>query len=215
MTIRDMIIAVVCGVLGLIIGVAVCPKRTGTNLDNFTTQCSGFYKYDKCQRIQYAWYSDTTNRRTVGQAILMDGYHAHPRVLGVAYYITEDRYHSLPEKEREGWQKTRYIMDSGLLAFPTLTGMADTNIIWRLRDSYCKTVLCWQSEQDLPGKPIFADLPQKDSDKNDNLIHDRDAMLNINTTKIKNSRQPRPVTYPSKSIPTPATKRSTAYERFP
>lgn len=196
MTKRDFWIGAICGIIGLFIGIAVCPRQTGTAMDSFPNYVSGFYIADGRATTKHAFTGPVGH--SMSQSVLMEK-RGVSHVVGVEFYISEYLYKDLTESEKDGWHPVHYSVRSGHLYCPDVTRPWEADKFYdRLDRMYVKTVIVWQPGQKLPGTPFLARPAVKDGEVDEATIRTRDNDLIINTADL--------ATYRQKKFPDPTKK---------
>jgi len=185
---REITIGAVSGLVGIVFGIAVCPKQTGTPMDGFPNYVSGFYVLpDGSQRHKHAFMCDFGNRNV--QAILLERRSTGSRVIGVEYYISEYTWKDLTIAEREEWHSCSFSVKSGLTVTPDFAKPFQEDVFYeKLSKCYVKTIIFWHSSSKTPDSPVLARPILTENEINQNLVDDRDKDLNINTAQIAKSR---------------------------
>jgi hypothetical protein len=172
---KEIIIAVVSGVLCMCLGIAVSPKKTGTPLDRFNNYISDFYADDNGKEyIKCGYFQDGD----VGQCLLFDKKQGS-KLVGVEYVISDYVYKKLPADEQQNWNSLEHHFNEGWLMNPPEI---------RLSHKYAKTIILWNGE--LPShEPLYMWGFSKDYNPSEKIIAERDLQESVSTNEIKRSRE--------------------------
>lgn len=190
---REIIIATVMLLIGITVGFASCPKRTGTILDNFNTYVSSFhYDENDQQIIKHAYVSKVGETY---QCLLFNKDGPGASLIGVEYIVGKYKYDTFSDKEKKEWYPLEHEVKSGLLAFPRLGKLEADKFVHSMSEGYSKSVMLYN--------PAIGSFEHnrlycitKDVKLSPELMKKRDVMCKVNTTEIREDRNlkfnPRP-----------------------
>ncbi len=184
---REFTIGLVSAVLGLVIGIASCPRQTGMPIDTLANYVSGFYILpDGTQKIKHCYMSSTAYGPM--QGILYDRRSHSGNIIGYEHYINEYLWKVMPKNEQDEWHPCSFNVKSGLLVPIDLRSSYEEIFLERLCRSYVKTIIFSPGERSLQSTPVYVRPPLSENEIKHDLVAERDRDLNVNTRDIAKSR---------------------------
>lgn len=125
------------------------------------------------------------------QCVLFDGGGAGAKLVGIEYVVSRRVFDQLPMAERALWHSHAYEVSSGLLVAPGLPEHSEHELMGRFAGTYGKTWRTWHTQRDaaLPaGIPVLMAGFTDDGQVNADLVADRDARLDIETSDRQTAR---------------------------
>ncbi|GAB2579440.1 OBAP family protein [Microlunatus antarcticus] len=160
-------------------------------LDAMSTYLNGFHIYaDEMGRQVEATHFCIHLRHDLHQCVIFDSNAADARLIGIEYIISEDRFRSLPDEEKQLWHSHNYETKSGILTTPGVPGWAEHWYFEDLVTTYGKTFHTWQYDRDdFPyGIPQLMMALTEDGQAVEGPIADRDRRLGVSTPHTRQSR---------------------------
>ena len=167
---------------------AVQPKYP---LDAMSTYLNGFHMYaDEMGRQVEAAHFCVHLRPDLHQCVIFDRNAPDARLIGIEYIISEERFRSLPEDEKQLWHSHHYEVKSGILTAPGIPEVAEHSYFSDLVTTYGKTFHTWQYDRDdFPyGIPQLMMGLTQDGQVREELVHGRDRRLGISTSRKRENR---------------------------
>jgi hypothetical protein len=165
-------------------------------LNAMSTYLNGLHMYaDEMGRQVEARHFCVHLRHDLHQCVIFDRNAPDPRLIGIEYIISEERFRGLPEDEKRLWHSHRYEVKSGILVAPGVPDLAEHAYFEDLVTTYGKTFHTWQYDRDeFPyGIPQLMMGLTEDGQANEALIHDRDRRLGISTPDKRQNRADSPM----------------------
>ncbi len=169
-------------------------------LDAMSTYLNGFHFYaDDIGRQVEASHFCIHLRHDLHQCVIFDRNTPDARLIGIEYIISEERFRSLPEDEKQLWHSHHYEVKSGTLTAPGVPEIAEHAYFQDLVTTYGKTFHTWQYDRDdFPyGIPQLMMGFTEDGQLRNELIHQRDRRVGLSTAARRRSRA---------NIPTPVVQ---------
>ncbi len=160
-------------------------------LDAMSTYLNGFHMYaDEMGRMVEATHFCIHLRADLHQCVIFDRNAADARLIGIEYIISEDRFRSLPDDEKQLWHSHHYETSSGLLVAPGVPEPAEHLYIEDLVSTYGKTFHTWQYDRDdFPyGIPQLMMSFTADGQSDPAPIAERDHRLGVSTRRKRQDR---------------------------
>ncbi|GAB3261917.1 OBAP family protein [Arthrobacter pigmenti] len=131
------------------------------------------------------------------QCVLFDGNTKDANLIGIEYIVSGRLFDTMPEHEKSYWHPHNYELLSGQLAAPGLPETAEKAFFKLLVNSYGKTWHTWHTSShgghpgmDLPyGDPKLMWSFNRDGECDDDLRHDRDQTMELDTDAKRSDRQ--------------------------
>ena len=163
-----------------------------TPLQQFSLYLDGFHFESghlgrQCRACHYC----TLLSEDLVQCVLFDGPVPEARLIGVEYIISEPLFEALPPEEKPLWHTHFYEVKSGQLAAPRLPGGAELQLMDKLRTSYGKLWLTWDTAQEsrLPlGIPKLMMGFTEDGQLRPELLAERDRLLRLSSGRTRQRR---------------------------
>ena len=170
-------------------------------LDAMSTYLNGFHFYaDDMDRQVEATHFCLHLRHDLHQCVIFDSNEPDARLIGIEYIISEERFKSLDEEEKQLWHSHHHEVKSGTLVAPGVPQLAEKAYFEDLITTYGKTFHTWQYDRDdFPyGIPQLMMAFTADGQLRDDLLAERDRVLGISTEKIRQQRAdiPTPMVQP-------------------
>ncbi|XP_057797650.1 oil body-associated protein 2C [Salvia miltiorrhiza] len=146
------------------------------------------YSHDMSRQIQTHHYVTRLNQDVL-QCAVYDSDHAHARLIGVEYIVSDSLFESLPPDEQKLWHSHAYEIKSGLWVNPRVPEMVVKPELENLAKTYGKFWCTWQTDRGdkLPMGPPSLMMSPQGLVKAD-LVAGRDAKYNISSDAMKRSR---------------------------
>lgn len=160
-------------------------------LDAMSTYLNGFHMYaDEMGRQVEATHFCVHLRHDLHQCVIFDRNAPDARLIGIEYIISEERFRSFPEDEKQLWHSHHHEVKSGILTAPGVPEIAEYNYFSDLVTTYGKTFHTWQYDRDdFPyGVPQLMMALTQDGQAKEELVQDRDRRLGISTSRKRESR---------------------------
>jgi hypothetical protein len=183
-----MIIGVVTLLIGIVLGIACCPKKTGTILDGFNNYVSSFQVDENgCQGIKHAYVCKSGD---IYQCLLFDKDGPNASLIGVEYVIPSYKYERLSEEERKEWQPLDHEIKSGLRVFPKHDKTESARWTYGMNSSYSKSIMLYDPvHSKFECQSLYSIT--KDITVSPDLIKKRDVSCNVDTAETKMERESR------------------------
>ena len=170
-------------------------------LDAMSTYLNGFHFYaDDMGRQVEATHFCIHLRHDLHQCVIFDSNEPDARLIGIEYIISEERFKSLDEEEKQLWHSHHHEVKSGTLVAPGVPELAEKAYFEDLITTYGKTFHTWQYDRDdFPyGIPQLMMAFTAEGQLREDLLAHRDETLGISTEKIRQDRQdiPTPMVQP-------------------
>ena len=170
-------------------------------LDAMSTYLNGFHFYaDDMGRQVEATHFCIHLRHDLHQCVIFDSNEPYARLIGIEYIISEERFKTLDEEEKQLWHSHHYEVKSGSLVAPGVPQLAEHAYFEDLVTTYGKTFHTWQYDrEDFPyGIPQLMMGFTADGQLREDLLQHRDRTLGISTQKIRQQREdiPTPMVQP-------------------
>src|SRR5699024_3253220 len=156
-------------------------------LDAMSTYLNGFHFYaDDMGRQVEATHFCIHLRHDLHQCVIFDSNEPDARLIGIEYIISEERFKTLDEEEKQLWHSHHYEVKSGSLVAPGVPQLAEHAYFKDLVTTYGKTFHTWQYDrEDFPyGIPQLMMGFTADGQLREDLLQHRDRTLGISTQKI-------------------------------
>jgi hypothetical protein len=180
-----------------VLDVACAVMQRKYPLDAMSTYLNGFHMYaDEMGRMVEATHFCIHLRHDLHQCVIFDRNAPDARLIGIEYIISEDRFRSLPDDEKQLWHSHHYETTSGLLVAPKVPQMAEHLYFEDLVSTYGKTFHTWQYDRDddFPyGIPRLMMGFTADGQADERPIADRDRRLHLSTRHKRQNRADIPV----------------------
>ncbi|KAF5475273.1 hypothetical protein F2P56_007096 [Juglans regia] len=159
------------------------------------------YSHDMTRQIETHHYITRLNEDFL-QCAVYDTDHAHGRLIGIEYMISERIFEALPPDEQKLWHSHAYEIKSGLWVNPRVPGILEKPELEKLVKTYGKFWCTWQVDRGdrLPlGAPALMMSPQPVNlgQVSPDLVRMRDNKYNISTEALRESRvellEPEPI----------------------
>lgn len=170
-------------------------------LDAMSTYLNGFHFYadDRGRQVE-ATHFCIHLRHDLHQCVIFDSNEPDARLIGIEYIISEERFKTLDEDEKQLWHSHHYEVKSGALVAPGVPQLAEHAYFGDLVTTYGKTFHTWQYDrEDFPyGIPQLMMGFTADGQLREDLLQHRDRTLGISTQKIRQQREdiPTPMVQP-------------------
>src|SRR5699024_2392330 len=127
---------------------------------------------------------------------IFDSNEPDARLIGIEYIISEERFKTLDDDEKQLWHSHHYEVKSGVLVAPGVPQLAEHTYFEDLVTTYGKTFHTWQYDrEDFPyGIPQLMMGFTADGQLREDLLQARDRTLGISTQKIRQQREDIPMT---------------------
>ncbi|XP_059439751.1 oil body-associated protein 2C-like [Corylus avellana] len=150
------------------------------------------YSHDMSRQIETHHYVTRVNQDFL-QCAVYDSDHAHARLIGVEYIVSDRIFEALPPDEQKLWHSHAYEIKSGLWVNPRVPGMIEKPELENMAKTYGKFWCTWQVDRGdkLPlGAPALMISPQPVNlgQISPELVHRRDNKYNISTKVLRDSR---------------------------
>lgn len=139
------ILGICCFAIGILIGFALQQKKTGTDVDQFNLELSGFYEIENKVSLKYSLFSEKNN-----QALIFD----NGKLIGVELFSSEIK----PD-----YYSNKFSFENKL-TIPLVDNLQTNSIVQMLSKKNSKIILFKEGE----AKVILSDLVDK------SLIEQRD-----------------------------------------
>lgn len=160
-------------------------------LEAMSTYLNGLHMYaDEMGRQVEATHFCIHLRHDLHQCVIFDSNAPDARLIGIEYIISEERFRSLPEEEKQLWHSHHYEVKSGILTAPGVPEIAENAYFSDLVSTYGKTFHNWQYDRDdFPyGIPQLMMGLTDDGQANEEILRTRDRSLGISTEHKRENR---------------------------
>ncbi|HLS26284.1 MAG TPA: OBAP family protein [Beutenbergiaceae bacterium] len=160
-------------------------------LEAMSTYLNGLHMYaDEMGRQVEATHFCIHLRHDLHQCVIFDSNAPDARLIGIEYIISEERFRSLPDKEKQLWHSHHYEVKSGILTAPGVPETAEHAYFSDLVSTYGKTFHTWQYDRDdFPyGIPQLMMGLTGDGQADEDLIRARDRRLGVSTQRKRENR---------------------------
>lgn len=165
-------------------------------LEAMSTYLNGFHMYaDDLGRQVEATHFCIHLRHDLHQCVIFDSNSPDARLIGIEYIISEERFHGLPEDEKQLWHSHHYEVKSGMLTAPGIPVLAEHAYFKDLVSTYGKTFHTWQYDRDdFPyGIPQLMMGFTADGQADETMVRARDRRFGMSTNRRRLIRADIPV----------------------
>jgi hypothetical protein len=127
----------------------------------------------------------------VAQCLLYDSDKRNARLVGVKYTIGERIFKNLSAEEQKLWGSNQYEVKGGISVAPRLPQIAENELMNDCVNTYSKTYLTWQIDNDyLPLRipQLMYTITQEGPEVDRNLLSKRAKKLNADQSKLQKAR---------------------------
>lgn len=170
-------------------------------LEAMSTYLNGFHFYaDDMGRQVEATHFCIHLQHDLHQCVIFDSNAPDAKLIGIEYIISEERFKSLDDDEKQLWHSHHHEVKSGTLVAPGVPELAEHAYFEDLVTTYGKTFHTWQYDvHDFPyGIPQLMMGFTADGQVHEHLVQQRDHRLGISSTHKRENRAdiPTPLVQP-------------------
>ncbi|MCY0387011.1 OBAP family protein [Robbsia sp. Bb-Pol-6] len=161
-------------------------------IDAMSEYLNGFHFYaDDMGRQVEANHFCTHLSEDFHQCVIYDANHAHAKLIGIEYIVSERVFKTLPAEEKRLWHSHHYEVKSGELVAPRVPDLAEHAFMKDLVTTYGKTWHTWQIDRD---KTFPFGIPQlmmgftQDGQANPAMVQNRDERFHVSAAAQKKNR---------------------------
>jgi len=170
-------------------------------LEAMSTYLNGFHFYaDDMGRQVEATHFCIHLHHDLHQCVIFDSNAPDAKLIGIEYIISEERFKSLDNEEKQLWHSHHYEVKSGTLVAPGVPELAEHAYFEDLVTTYGKTFHTWQYDvHDFPyGIPQLMMGFTADGQADPHMVQDRDTRLGMSSNAKREHREdiPTPMVQP-------------------
>ncbi len=170
---------------------AVTQKFTPVEQINLYLDAFHFENGNLEHQLQTHHYCSLLNEH-LAQCLIYDGTGPKAKMIGIEYLISQRLFQALPEEEKPLWHSHLHEVKSGQLVAPGLPDWAESKLMEKLKSTYGKTWLTWDTlaSAALPlGIPKLMMAFTNDGQIHPELLAERDRLMEISTARIRDRRR--------------------------